>query len=272
MMIIASLFFSFMAVSIKSVKGIPLMEIVFFRNLPIVLFSTIILKSKNIFIFGNDKKLLFLRGFLGSLAMSGYYYTCTAMVLADAITLDQLIPFFVIILSVVLLKEKITRQQVPIILIALLGGLLVIKPGFRGNQFPAIVGLGSAIIGSITHIVVRVLRKTDHPLVIVNYFGMISGLLSLISIFFQKSFVVPDLMNLFFMTLVGISSWGAQYFMAKAYQMTPASLASLFLYLQIFFGIFLANIFFQEIPDFFSIIGITLIICSSYLYYKIKGI
>jgi drug/metabolite transporter (DMT)-like permease len=261
-----------MAFLIKFIKEFPLIEIVFFRSLPIVIFSIIILKNKNIAIVGNNRKLLFLRGLLGSLAMSGYYYTCTVMLLADAIILDQLIPFFVIILSVVFLKEKINVQQVPIILIALLGSLLVAKPGFRVNQFPVIVGLSSAIIGAIAHTIVRILRKTDHPLVIVNYFGMVSGFLSLISMFLQKNFVVPNLMNLIFMTFVGISSLGAQYFMTKAYQMAPANLVSLYLYLQIFFGVFLANIFFQEIPDIFSIIGINLIIFSSYFYYKIKEI
>jgi len=257
---------------IKFIKEFPLMEIVFFRSLLIVIFSIIILKNKNIAIVGNNRKLLFLRGFLGFLALSGYYYTCIIMLLADAIILDQLIPFFVIILSVVFLKEKIYIQQVSIMLITLLGGLLVTKPGFRVNQFPVIVGLNSAIIGAIAHTVIRILRKTEHPLVIVNYVGIVSGFLSLISIFFQKNFVVPNLMNLIFMTFVGISSWGAQYFMTKAYQMAPASIVSLYLYLQIFFGAFLSNIFFQEIPDFFSIIGIILIICSSYLYYKIKEI
>lgn len=252
---------------IKFIKEFPLMEIVFFRSLLIVIFSRIILKNRNITIAGNNRKLLLLRGFLGFLALSGYYYTCTVMLLADAIILDQLIPFFVVILSVVLLKEKINIQQVSIMIMALLGCLLVVKPGFQVSQFPVIIGLNSAIIGAIAHIIVRTLRKTDHPLVIVNYFGMVSGFLSLISIFFQKNFVVPNLMNFILMIFVGISSWGAQYFMTKAYQIAPASIVSLYLYLQVFFGAFLANIFFQEIPDFFSMIGIILLICSSYLYF-----
>jgi drug/metabolite transporter (DMT)-like permease len=70
--------------------------------------------------------------------------------------------------------------------------------------------------------------------------------------------------------LLGLAGLGAQFALTKAYQMAPAKLVSLYLYLQIIFGALLGVLFFKEIPDLFSIIGASLIIVSGYLNNKLK--
>jgi drug/metabolite transporter (DMT)-like permease len=192
------------------------------------------------------------------------------MNLTDALSIKQLSPLFIILLASIFLREKVSFKQAAIFILALLGVLLIVKPGFSLNIYPAIIGLIGAIFTAVAHIAVRRLRLFDHPLVIVNYLGYTIGLLSFIVLLWQGNFCVPDVLSLFVLLLMGLVGLGAQLALTKAYQMAPTKLVSLYLYLQIIFGALLGVLFFKEIPDLFSIFGASLIIVSGYLNCKLK--
>jgi len=269
-MIIATICFSLMAGMVKYLRHFPLMEITFFRNIPIMLIIPIILKYKKISFWGNNKPILLLRSLLASFASIAYIYTITVMILADAVTIKQLSPILIIFLSGIFLKEKINFKKITIFILAFLGALLVIKPGFHLDIYPAVIALLGAISTSGSHVAVRSLRLNDHPLVIVNYFGYSNGLASVGILLWQGNFIIPDALNLFILLLMGLLGLAGQFALTKAYQMAPTNLVSLYLYLQIIFGALLGVLFFKEIPDLFSIFGATLIIISGYLNYKLN--
>jgi len=268
MMIIASICFSIVAVMVKYVCHLPLVEIVFFRSIPTMLIVPFIINNKKISFVGNNKLLLLLRSLFASIALMAYFYTIVAMILADATTIKQLSPIIIILLASILLGEKITLKQITIFVLAFLGSLLVIKPGFRLDVYPAIIGLLGAIMTTCSHLAVRSLRLTDHPLTIVNYSGYTPGLTALAVIFWQGNFYIPDTFSLFILLLMGLAGLGGQFALTKAYQIAPPKLVSLYLYLQIVFGTFLGVLFFKEIPGIFSIFGASLIIISGYLNFK----
>ena len=95
------------AVMVKQVGHLPLLEIMLFRNIPTMIIVPIILKKMNISLFGNNKPILWFRGFMGLLGMLTIYYTFTVMSLTDAMTIQQLSPFFIFFLAGIFLKEKI---------------------------------------------------------------------------------------------------------------------------------------------------------------------
>ena len=271
MMIIATICFSLMAAMVKFLGHLPVMEIIFFRSLTIMLIIPIILKNKKIPFWGNNKPLLLLRSLFSCFAVIAYFYTITVMILTDAITIKQLSPFFIILLASIFLGEKIDFKKITIFIFAFLGALLVVKPGFHLDIYPAVIALLGAISTAGSYVAVRGLRLTDHPLVIVNYFGYSTGLVSFGILLWQGNFIVPDTLNLFILLLLGLVGLGAQYALTKAYQLAPTKLVSLYLYLQIIFGALLGVLFFKEIPDLFSIFGSFLIIISGYLNYTLKA-
>ena len=236
MMIFASICFALVGAMIKFIGNIPLMEMIFFRNLPSILILPMILKNKNISLKGENKPLLLFRCFLGFLSTVGYFYTFKTMTMTDAMTIRQLSPFFIIILAIIFLKEKMSLQRIPVFLLVFLGSLLVIKPGMRLEIFPAIVGVLAAIFSAGAHVSLRNLRLTDHPLVIVNYFAFVSGLMAFVILIWQKNFVIPDLISLIKLVLLGLVALGSQITLTKAYQMAPASMISLYTYSQIIFA------------------------------------
>ena len=270
-MIASSIGFTVMAVIIKYVKQFPLMEIVLFRSFPTIIIIPIMLRKRNIFIFGSNKPFLLLRGFLGGIGMIGTFYAYTKMSLAEAVAIQQLNPFFVIILSSIFLKEKLYLHQIPILLLAFMGGLMLIKPGLRMDLFPAIICLLSTIFISASHVTLRYLRLTDHSLVIVNYFAFITSLISLIILLKQKSIVIPKPIDFLILVLLGLVALFSQNTLTKSYQMARANLVSLYSYSQIVFTSIFSLLFFKEIPDLLSLSGAGLIVISGYLNYKLSS-
>jgi len=270
MMIIASFFFALSAALVKYMRHFPLMEIIFFLNLPAMIITPIILKYKNISFYGMNKQVLFIRCFFGFVGMIGYYFTCTKMQLTDAITIQQLSPFFIIILAVIILEEKVIFQQIPVLILAFLGALLIVKPGFRLEILPAIIGILAAMFGAGAQITLRILRLTDEPLVIVNYRVYSAGIGALVILFLQNSFVIPDLHAWNIFLWMGFIFWIAQIALTNAYRTAPASLVSLYFYSQIIFGTMYDLLIFREFPDIYSILGSSLIIISGFFNYRVR--
>ena len=229
-----------------------------------------VLKNGKVSFWGNNKPLLLLRSVFSVFAVIAYFYSITVMILTDAVTIKQLSPFLTIFLASIFLGEKIDFKKITIFTLAFLGALLVVKPGFRLDIYPAVIALLGTISTAGSHVALRSLRLTDHPLVIVNYFGYSNGLISFGILLWQGNFIIPDALSLFVLLLLGLVGLGAQFALTKAYQMAPTNLVSFYLYLQIIFGALLGVLFFKEIPDLFTILGATLIIISGYLNYKLK--
>ena len=69
-LVYASFFFSLMTLCVKNIdKRIPIYELVLFRSLLSLIITLFIIKLKNINPWGKNKKLLILRGVLGTLAL-----------------------------------------------------------------------------------------------------------------------------------------------------------------------------------------------------------
>jgi len=269
-MVASSIGLSLMAVIIKYLRQFPLMEIVLFRSFPTIVIIPIILRKRNIFIYGNNKPSLLLRGFFGTIGMIATFYAYTAMPLTEAMAIQQLSPFFVIILSSIFLKEKMCVHQIPIFLIAFMGGLMVIKPGIRLDLFPVAICLLGTISVSASHVTLRYLRLTDHSLVIVNSFAFITSLTSLTILLKQGNIVIPKLNNLSIFILLGLVALFSQIAVTKSYQMARANLVSLYRYFQIVFTGVFSFLFFKEFPEMLSLFGVCLIIISGYLNYKLR--
>jgi len=270
LIIISSACFALMALIVKFIQHTSLMEIIFFRCMPSIIILPILLKKKNISFYYNNKPLLLLRFVFGFFAMLIYFYTIRVMSLTDAITIRQLSPFFIIIISSIFLKEKVFFYQITIFLLALLGTILIIKPGLRLEVLPTIIAVIGSVSNAGTNVTLRGLHLTDHPLVIVTFFTFSSCLTSLIVMLWQGNFYFPDPVNLLLLILLGLISLLAQITLTKAYQFAPANILALYLYSQIIFATMFDFFFFKKILDLFSVLGLSFVIISGYLNYRLR--
>lgn len=268
-MILSSLFFAIMAASVKLSGALPTMEKIFFRNLiGFIVSGYMIYKSKESFK-GTNTKLLFYRSISGLIGLFFYFYAIDRLPLANAVVLNQMNPFFVLIFSFLYLEEVIKKQQVAAILIALSGVIFIVKPGLDYTVIPAIMGLLSAVFAAIAYTLVRHLRLTDSPQIIVFYFTGITTIVSIPFMVFDE-FVMPNFFQLMSLLSVGVFATVAQFFMTHAYRYAEAGDLSIYSYGNTIFSIFIGIFLWREAPDALSLLGVVLILSGAYVNYETK--
>lgn len=268
-MLISALAFSLMSSCVKLVShhGIPVFEIVAARALISLFISYVDVKRKRISIWGENKKLLFARGAVGSLALICVYYAVATLPLAEATILQYLHPVFTALLALVFLKERIQSSTIVCIVFCLTGLFMIVSPGsLLGSETELpLISVTAALLGAmgsaIAYVIVKKLSSTEDSSVIIFYFPLIALPLSLILL--GDDFVVPNLEAFVLLIFVGIFTQIGQVGLTKAMKAEVASKATAYSYIQVVFSILLGWIVFSELPSAWTLIGGSMIILGA---------
>ncbi|EOK5764649.1 DMT family transporter [Vibrio vulnificus] len=268
-MILSALGFALMSASVKyvSVHGIPLFEIVAARALVSLIISYLDVKRKGISVWGNNKRWLFARGAVGTLALMCVYYAVTALPLAEATILQYVHPVFTALLAVLFLKERVQPATLACIVLCLLGVFTMVYPSFdaSGVGEQPMLSVGIALLGafgsSIAYVIVRKLSRTEDSSVIIFYFPLVA--LPVSAMLIGDDFVVPDVALILVLILVGIFTQIGQFGLTKAMQTQTAGNASAYSYVQIVFSALLGVVLFNEVPSIWTLLGGSLIVTGA---------
>ena len=268
--VLSAFCFALMGLFVTKSGDLPTMQKVFFRNL-FALFIAIgsLKKSGTKFEIGDKKNhaVLFVRAFGGTIGMIGNFYALGKMNLSDALMLNKMSPFFVIVFSYIFLKEKLTRFQFLTVLGAFGGSLFIIKPSFSNvDLFPAICGFLGGMGAGLAYTCVRYLGQhgVKGP-VIVAYFSGFSCLFTLPFLIF--GFKPMTLAQFLCLLGAGISAAGGQFSITAAYSHAPAKEISVYDYSQLIFTTILGMIFLDQFPDKWSFVGYIIIITMAVLVF-----
>ena len=267
-MLLAGVFFALMNVSVKYIPDIPAIEIILFRSVFSLVFSYSLLKKQGVNVFGNNKKLLVIRGMVGSVSLISFFYTLQKIPLASAVTLQYLSPILTTILGIYLVKEKVKPIQFVFFTISFIGVLFVQGFDTRVNLLYAGIGLISALFSGLAYNVIRKLKNTEHPLVIIFYFPLVTLPVAItISIF---TWVQPVGGDWAILLWIGICTQTAQYFMTVAYQNANVSKISSLSYLGILYALIFGFFFFGETYNLMAYIGMGLVVLGILLNLRQK--
>ena len=263
-MLLSSLMFVFTSSFIKAASiEANHFQAVFFRSIIPIPMILAIARQRNISVWGTKRKLLFLRGFYGALQLQFFIYAIINLRLGDVTIIASTWPLFVALLSPSMTKEKTPAfifWMIPLFLISL---SLIIKPSSNFQLLPTLSAVSTAVGVAIISLIIRRLKNTDPPLVIVFYFVFFSTLLALPTvIYFWKPLSSLSYLQLFFS---GLTAFVAQMSITQAYRLGAPSFLSLFSYSSPVFAYVIGVIFFGEYPDIYALIGTALIIvCGMY--------
>jgi len=268
-MLWAVIFFAVTHASVKQLSHIPFFELVFFRAFISIFLCIYDLKKKKIPYFGNNRKLLILRGLFGTLALCLYFYLLQVTPLATAVSLQYLSPIFTIIIASVLLKEKLKLNQWFYFALAFIGVLLI--KGFDLNISYTHVAIGclSAIGSGFAYNFVRMLRVSENPMVVVFYFPLIT--LPIVLPFTLYQWVTPMGWDWFWVLCIGIFTQLAQINMTYAYQNEKTYKVSIINYIGLLIAIAVGYLFFNESLNLLSVTGMLFIVSSVFLISKNKS-
>ena len=130
--LLAAFFFSLMTTFVRLSGDLPTMQKTLFRNLVAAVVSWVMLLSggEKIEIKKGDVPDLILRATFGTMGLICNFYAIDRLNISDANMLNKLSPFFAILMSIFILKEKASKKEWLIVAVAFVGALFVIKPGF----------------------------------------------------------------------------------------------------------------------------------------------
>lgn len=276
LIIISAFCFACMNVCVRLSGDLPSAQKSFFRNLVAAFFAAILIWRNHINLRVERKEwgTLALRCIFGTLGILCNFYAVDHLLVADASILNKLSPFFIIVFSYFVLKEKIKPVQAVCVGLAFIGCLFVVKPGFHNAALlPALIGVAGGMGAGIAYTMVRKLgtHGVKGPL-IVFYFSSFSCLSVVPWLIFNYTPMTPKQVGI--LLLAGLFAAGGQFTITAAYTFAPANKISIFDYTQILFATILGYFLFQEIPDRYSFIGYGLIILASFamfLYNKKAG-
>jgi len=263
------LFFVLMSVCIKATGDhIPLFQVVFFRNffaLIPLFFVIYFLKLKISTI--NKYPLHLGRAIIGITAMSLFFISIRYVPLVEMQTISFSSVFFISILSVFFLGEKIGYRRIIAVIVGFIGVVIILNPGSAIFSNYSFLPLIASFFLSIAVIFLKKILLTNNNILSVWIFTAFCTVISLF--FYDDTWIWPQGYDLIFMIASGFLGFIAQICLTKSFQMADASLLAPLDFSSVIWSFIIGYIFFQEFITLNVLFGGLIIIMSvSYIFYR----
>ena len=228
-----------------------------------VLFLSLIeSKRKNNINFYKSKsiKLQIFRSLLSVIESGCFVLSFKYLSLADAHSVGSLAPVIVVALSAIFLKEKVSTKTWIAIFVGFVGVLIILRPTSSIFDPKALLPLLAAFVLGLYQVVTKKVSEHDSTETSLFYTSIIGIFtMSLLASNFwspisSSSYILFLIVGIFFS--LGI------YLQIIALSMARASIIQPFHYTLIFWAIILGYIFYNDIPDLFTIVGAVIITLS----------
>ena len=219
-------------------------------------------KRKNNLNFYKSKKikLQIFRSLLSVIESGCFVLSFKYLSLADAHSVGSLAPVIVVALSAIFLKEKVSTKTWIAIFVGFIGVLIILRPTSSIFDPKALLPLLAAFVLGLYQVVTKKVSEHDTTETSLFYTSIIGiFIMSLLASNFwspvsSSSYILFLIVGIFFS--LGI------YLQIIALSMARASIIQPFHYTLIFWAIIFGYIFYNDIPDLFTIVGAVIITLS----------
>jgi len=216
-------------------------------------------KSKNI-------KMQIFRSILSVLESGFFVLSFKYLSLADTHSVGSLAPVIVVALSAIILKEKVSTKTWVAIFIGFIGVLIILRPTSSIFDPKALLPLVAAFALGLYQVITKKVSEYDATEVSLFYTSVVG---IIIMSFLALSFWRPiDSSSYILFLAIGVFFSSGIYLQIIALSKSRASIIQPFHYTLIFWAIILGYIFYDDIPDFFTIIGALIITASGIFVIK----
>ena len=234
-MALASVFFCIAGCLVKYGSYIGVYKLAFFRFvIGLGLIAAVVMSGRVKLVFVN-KKLLFLRGFIGGIGICLALLSITKLGLGKGMVLVCSYPIFASIISAVFLKERLRLFDIGAILMAIVGIYFIAYEEQQGfsllvfGKYELLAVLGGVIAG-ITVVLIRKLHDTDNSLAI--YFSQCAVGMWLVIVPAFRTAGEVGLKGVFILLGIGATVTVGQLLMTEGFKYVPVKIGSLLLMLE----------------------------------------
>ena len=258
-----------MSVCIKATgDNLPLFEVVFFRSFFALIPLFLVIFYFNLKITSiNNYKLHFFRGLVGIAAMSLFFISLRYVPLIEMQTISYSSVFFISILSIFFLGEKIGYRRVIAIIVGFIGVVIILKPGVNLFNNYSVLPLLASIFLSMAVIILKKILLTNNNILSVWTFTLFATLFSLF--FFNDDWIWPNNFDLVLLIASGILGFVAQLCLSKSFQLADASVLAPLDFTSVIWAFLIGYIIFGEFLSREVLLGGPLILLSvGYIFYR----
>ena len=175
---------------------------------------------------------------------------------------------FVTIGAVIFFKEKISFWRIGAILLALIGVLLILRPGFQNLVYGHVAQIGATVFFAGSYLMVKDLTRTESATAIVAMMTLfVTVALTPLA---AAVWITPSILQIIVLTFVAFFATLGHFCMTKAVALAPLTVVQPVTFLQLVWATLLGTLVFGEGIDLFVLIGGGLIIISITLISYLK--
>ena len=265
---LGAFFLSFGGLIVKSFEGATLWQILFWRQLFFILLVIIFLLltyKKKIFVALYQSGIPgFIGGIILGLGFSAYVFAMYNTTVANANFIIQTQAIFLAIFGYLFLKEKISKLTLASIILAISGILLMVGSSLSPGQLSG--NLVAFIMPSSFAVLIIIVRK--YPNVDMIPLQLFAGIVAMLIGYFVSTKISISTHDLFLAFIAGFFQVGLGFiFITIGAKKTLSAIVGILMMTEAVFGPFWAWIFLEESPEFFALIGGSIILFAVFIQF-----
>ena len=198
-----------------------------------------------------------------------FMYAFSMGSLTTIYTLSYTSPFFMIILSALMLKESVGKEKWIAVAIGMIGVIIAMRPGANVFELTAILVLFGTFLGALNKILMRRLAETEHSLAIAIYPNVVLILCTFP--FLISTWQTMPWAHWGLFAIVGVLTAAGQYCIAQALRYTQASTLAPIDYSSFFWVVALDFFWWHKTVDAYTLTGAAIIVGSNlYILYRAR--
>ena len=260
--------FSAMAVAGREVSfALDTFEIMLFRSVVgviIVAFAAIAFGTWRQ-INGQQFSLHFARNVMHFIGQNLWFYAVTVIPLAQVFALEFTSPIWVILLSPLLLGERITLIRAAAALMGFIGVLVVTRPDMAGINTGVIMAASLAIFFAFTIIFTKRLTRTQSITCILFYLTVLQLGFGLITAGYDGDIALPNAETLPWLVLIGVAGLLGHFCITNALAIAPATVVVPIDFIRLPIIAIIGMLAYGEALDLWVLLGAGIIFAGNYL-------
>lgn len=170
---------------------------------------------------------LWMRSLAGSVSLVCGFYAMTHYPVSEVLTLTNMFPLWVAVLSLPLLGEWPSADVWPALLIGIVGVVLIQQPQFGGGQIAVAAAIVSSFTSAVALIGLHQVRELDPRAVVVHFSGVaLACCIAALFVFPTTHAFSLDLRTVMLLLGVGVSATVGQLLLTMAFAAGPPARVS----------------------------------------------
>ena len=207
----------------------------------------------------------FFRNIMHFIGQNLWFYAVTVIPLAQVFALEFTSPIWVILLSPLILGERITLVRAVAALMGFLGVLVVTRPDIAGVNAGVTMAASSAIFFAFTIIFTKRLTRTQSITCILFYLTVLQLGFGLVTAGYDGDIALPNTETLPWLVLIGVAGLLAHFCITNALAIAPATVVVPIDFVRLPVIAIIGMLVYGEALDLWVLLGAGIIFAGNYL-------